>query len=164
MRGYRPYVVLRRLEAQSAEVAEGYRTRKRARSNSEEAHADEIAAWLPGWLVRPRALHRAAARTCPSSRTASSRTFPEASTRSTTSRATRRRCAACASSPRRRAGGDSPVAVQKCVALRDKNLCRVLTFAGHGDELRVYDFGAPGAGETYVAVHADAAAFARRWI
>lgn len=154
-----PYVTLRRVRTQSAELLDRYRLRKRERSWSEEAHAAVLHEWFPpGWLVEHEpfaAVHLDA----PLVRDGTLRTFSGDQYTIDYVACDPTGCVrVCVESKANLADARDPVAVEKCTALRDKSLCRVVTFAGHGEDLRVLDFGPPrGANE--IAEYATAEAF-----
>lgn len=139
-----PYVTLRRVRTQSAELLDRYRLRKRERSWSEEAHAAVLHEWFPpGWLVEHEpfaAVHLDA----PLVRDGTLRTFSGDQYTIDYVACDPTGCVrVCVESKANLADARDPVAVEKCTALRDKSLCRVVTFAGHGEDLRVLDFGPP---------------------
>ena len=154
-----PYVTLRRLEAQSAAHLAHYRLRKRERSWSEEAHAAVLHEWLPaGWLVEHEpfaAVHLDA----PLVQDGELRTFAgDQYTIDYVACDPTGRVRVCVESKASLEDARDPAAVEKCAALRDKSLCRVVTFAGHGAALRVLDFGPPRSGRA-AAEYASAAEF-----
>lgn len=159
-RVYPPFVTLRRLKSQSPALQSKYRLKKRERSWSEAQHADELAAWLPDdWLVAHEP-SVAIDLDAPLVKDGVERDFSGdqytvdylASDPSGVRRL-------CVESKASLDDATAPRAIEKCVALRDKHMCRVVTFADHGAALRVVDFGPPHGGAGVHAQYADVAAF-----
>jgi len=155
-----PHITLRRLKEQSSALKEKYRLKKRERSWSEAQHADELAAWLPEtWLVAHEP-SVAIDLDAPLVKDGVKRDFSGdqytvdyiASDPSGVRRV-------CVESKASLDDATAPRAIEKCVALRDKHVCRVVTFADHGEGLRVVDFGPPHGGPGIHAQYTDVAAF-----
>lgn len=140
----RTTLVLKRLECQSDVVLDAYRiTRKRARSQSEATHLDEIRQWLPDWKVAHEpetALGLDApvvvgGQLQPFAGDAYTHDYVVASPRG---------CKRLCIESKANDDGLTEEAKQKCRVLRDTSLCRVVAMVDHGPALHWHDFGPPG--------------------
>lgn len=138
----RTYVVLKRLAAQNGVLAAAYRLRRRARSKSEAQHLGALKRVLPGWHIAHEpetAVGLDAALVSQAKR----RAFAgDAYTHDYVAASPRGCKRICVESKANRAGLTDE-AKEKCRALRDGALSRVIAVMDHGDRMIVHDFGPP---------------------
>ena len=137
-------LVLKRLMHQSELLLDAYRiTPKRARSQSEARHLAEIRTWLPGGKVAHEP-ETALGLDVPVVVDGKIQEFAgDAYTHDyvvASPRGCKRLCIESKANDR----GLTEEAKQKCRALRDTSLCRVIAMVDHGPALHWHDFGPPG--------------------
>lgn len=137
-------LVLKRLSHQSGILLDAYRiTPKRARSHSEARHLAEIQTWLPGWKVAHEP-ETALGLDAPVVVDGKLQDFAgDAYTHDyvvASPLGCKRLCIESKANDR----GLTEEAKQKCRALRDTSLCRVVAMVDHGPALHWHDFGPPG--------------------
>lgn len=139
----RNFVTLKRLKDQSPVLAKAYRINKRPRSRSEARHLTTLSHLLPGWRIahEPEA---AVGLDQPMVSGGKRNEFAGDSYTHDYVAASPRGCRRlCVESKFNRAGLDEE-AMQKCRALRDSALSRVVAVVDHGVDLFYFDFGPPG--------------------
>lgn len=140
----RTFLVLRRLAVQSDAITQGYKIgTKRTRSQSEAQHLDEIRNWLPGWRIahEPETSVHLDTQVVVNGRM---QHFSGDSYTHDYVVASPMGCKRLCIESKANDDGLTEEAKQKCRALRDSSLCRVVAIVGHRSELHWYDFGPPG--------------------
>ena len=141
-------LVLVRLASQSEVVLDAYRITppKRARSHSEARHLEEIRAWLPGWKVAHEP-ETALGLDAPVVVGGVLQDFAGDAYTHDYVVASPRGCKRLCIESKADDHGLTEEAKQKCRALRDTSLCRVVAMVDHGPALHWHDFGPPGSGK-----------------
>ena len=144
----RSTLVLKRLANQSDVILDAYRitTLKRARSQSEARHLDEIREWLPGWKVAHEP-ETAMGLDAPVVVGGKIQDFAGDAYTHDYVVASPRGCKRLCIESKADDEGLTEEAKQKCRALRDTSLCRVVAMVDHGPALHWHDFGPPGSRE-----------------
>jgi hypothetical protein len=137
-------LVLKRLASQSEVILDAYKiTAKRARSQSEARHLDEIHKWLPGWKVAHEP-ETALGLDAPVVVDGRLQDFAGGAYTHDYVVASPRGCKRICIESKANDKGLTEEAKQKCRALRDTSLCRVVAMVDHGPALHWHDFGPPG--------------------
>lgn len=140
-------LVLKRLACQSEVVLDAYRIKpRRARSLSEARHLSEIRAWLPGWNVAHEP-ETAVGLDAPLVVDGRLQEFAGDAYTHDYVVASPRGCKRLCIESKASDEGLTEEAKQKCRALRDVSLCRVVAMIDHGAALHWHDFGPPGSSE-----------------
>lgn len=136
-------LILKRLAVQSEVILEAYRiTPKRTRSNSEARHLEEIQKWLPGWKVAHEP-ETALGLDAPVVVDGLLQAFAGDAYTHDYVVASPRGCKRLCIESKANDDGLTEEAKQKCRALRDTSLCRVVAMVDHGHALHWHDFGPP---------------------
>ena len=137
-------LVLKRLLSQSNLLVDAYRiTAKRTRSQSEARHLEEIRTWLPGWFVAHEP-ETALGLDAPVVVEGKMQDFAGDAYTHDYVVASPRGCKRLCIESKANDEGLTEEAKQKCRALRDTSLCRVVAMVDHGAALHWHDFGPPG--------------------
>lgn len=136
-------IQLRRLARQSPILADAYRLRRRVRSQSEGMHHKWLQENLPGWHIRhePEA---AVGLDAPLVQNGALHSFAGDAYTHDYVVASPQGCKRLCIESKANMSGMTEEAKEKCRALRDAALHRVLAVVDHGRNLQVIDFGSPG--------------------